>query len=212
MATQRKSAAELVRREARLRSSSIDRLGDLRSLPFGRPKVWGYFIYFLGFSGRINRGKYWLTLVIWLLIWIVAILAFLLSGLAIFDRNLKDGSLPSPEDFDAFWPMVRDYGVLSIIILVLVVVSWVSALAIGVKRLHDRDRTGWWILLFYFGPMVLGAAQNSAESGTLASILLGLGAFAVSIWSLVELGFLRGTNGPNRFGPDPLSREVAIAA
>jgi uncharacterized membrane protein YhaH (DUF805 family) len=60
--------------------------------------------------------------------------------------------------------------------------------------------------------MVLGAAQNSAESGTLASILLGLGAFAVSIWSLVELGFLRGTRGPNRFGPDPLKREVAIAA
>ena len=28
---------------------------------------------FLGFSGRINRGKYWLTLVVWLLIWIVAI-------------------------------------------------------------------------------------------------------------------------------------------
>jgi uncharacterized membrane protein YhaH (DUF805 family) len=29
---------------------------------------------------------------------------------------------------------------------------------------------------------------------------------------LVELGFLRGTRGPNRFGPDPLAREVAIAA
>ena len=55
---------------------------------------------FFGFSGRINRGKYWLTLVIWLLIWIVAIIAFVLGGLAIFDRNLQDGSLPSPEDFD----------------------------------------------------------------------------------------------------------------
>jgi len=91
-------------------------------------------------------------------------------------------------------------------------VSWVSALAIGVKRLHDRDRSGWWIVLLYFGPMVLEAAQNSTESGTLASILLGLGAFAVSIWALVELGFLRGTSGPNRFGPDPLQRGVAVAA
>jgi uncharacterized membrane protein YhaH (DUF805 family) len=167
---------------------------------------------FFGFSGRINRGKYWLTLVIWLLIWIVAIVAFVLGGLAIFDRNLQDGSLPTPEDFDAFWRMVRDYGALSVIILVFVIVSWVSALAIGVKRLHDRDRSGWWIALFYFGPAVLQAAQHSAESGTLASILLGLGAFAVSIWALVELGFLRGTRGPNWFGADPLAREVALAA
>jgi len=153
-----------------------------------------------------------LTLVIWLLIWIVAIVAFVLGGLAIFDRNLKDGSLPNPEDFDAFWRMVRDYGALSLIILALVIVTWVSALAIGVKRLHDRDRSGWWIVLLYFGPTVLGAAQNSAESGTLASILLGIGAFAVSICALVELGFLRGTRGPNRFGTDPLAREVALAA
>jgi len=114
-----------------------------------------------------------LTLVIWLLIWIVAIIAFVLGGLAIFDRNLQDGSLPSPEDFDAFWRMVRDYGALSVIVLVFMIVSWVSALAVGIKRLHDRDRSGWWIALFYFGPAVLQAAQHSAESGTLASILLG---------------------------------------
>jgi uncharacterized membrane protein YhaH (DUF805 family) len=50
----------------------------------------GIFHLFFGFSGRINRGKYWLTLVIWLLIWIVAIVAILVSGFAIFDRNLKD--------------------------------------------------------------------------------------------------------------------------
>jgi uncharacterized membrane protein YhaH (DUF805 family) len=171
----------------------------------------GIFHLFFGFSGRINRGKYWLTLAIWILIWFVGIVAFVVGDLAIFDRNLKDGSLPSPEDSDAFW-MVRDYGALSVIILVCLIVSWVSALAIGVKRLHDRDRSGWWIVLFYFGPGVLQAAQNSAESGTLASILLGLGAVAVSIWALVEFGFLRGTRGPNRFGADPLAREVALAA
>ena len=77
------------------------------------------------------------------MIWIVAVVAFLLSGLAIFDSNLKDGSLPGPEDFDAFWCTVRDYGVLSLIILAFMIASWVSALAIGVKRLHDRDRSGW---------------------------------------------------------------------
>jgi uncharacterized membrane protein YhaH (DUF805 family) len=28
--------------------------------------------------------------------------------------------------------------------------------------------------------------------------------FAITIWAIVELGFLRGTIGPNRYGPDPL--------
>jgi uncharacterized membrane protein YhaH (DUF805 family) len=167
---------------------------------------------FFAFSGRINRGKYWLALVVWLLIWIVAVPAFVIGGLAILGSNLIDGSLPSPEDLPAFLHLIRDYGILSVIILAFVIVSWVSALAIGIKRLHDRDRSGWWILLFYFGPAVLAAAQNSAESGTLASLVLGLGAFAVAVWSLVELGFLRGTSGPNRFGPDPLKREVAVPA
>src|SRR5215470_8492083 len=107
---------------------------------------------FLGFSGRINRGKYWLTLVVWLLIWIVAILIFLVSGLAILGSNLRDGSLPSPEDLAAFLRLIRDYGILSLIILAFVIVGWISALAIGIKRLHDRDRSVWWIVMFYFGP------------------------------------------------------------
>src|SRR5262249_11943213 len=141
-----------------------------------------------------------------------AILIFLISGLAILGSNLRDGSLPSPEDLAAFLPLIRDYGILSLVILVFVIVSWVSALAIGIKRLHDRDRNGWWIVLFYFGPSVLAAALSSS-CGALGSLVLGLGAFAVSVWSLVELGFLRGTtSGPHRFGPDPLKREVAVAA
>jgi len=109
-------------------------------------------------------------------------------------------------------PLIRDYGILSLIIVVFFIVSWISALAIGVKRLHDRDRSGWWILLFYFGPTVLAAAQNSTADGSLASTVLGLGTFAIWVWALVELGFLRGTSGPNRFGPDPLKREIAIPA
>ena len=31
-----------------------------------------------------------------------------------------------------------------------------------------------------------------------------LAAFAISVWLFVEIGFLKGTEGPNRFGPDPL--------
>lgn len=56
----------------------------------------------------------------------------------------------------------------------------VPGLSILVRRFHDRDKPGWWVLI--------GAVP-----------VLGL------VWLMVELGFLRGTAGPNRFGPDPLA-------
>ena len=55
---------------------------------------------------------------------------------------------------------------------------WIS-FAVMVKRCHDRDKTGWFIFIMLVP-------------------LIG------PIWLLVELGFLRGTTGPNRYGPDPL--------
>ena len=52
-------------------------------------------------------------------------------------------------------------------------------LNLAIKRLHDRDHPGW----FYFVSLI---------------------PFVGGIWLLVELGFLPGTEGPNRFGEDPL--------
>ena len=47
------------------------------------------------------------------------------------------------------------------------------------KRWHDRDKSGWWTLITFVP-------------------LIG------QLWMLIECGFLKGTDGPNRFGPDPL--------
>jgi uncharacterized membrane protein YhaH (DUF805 family) len=52
-----------------------------------------------------------------------------------------------------------------------------SALAVSVKRWHDRDKSGWWALVQFIP--VIGW-----------------------LWTLVENGLLRGTRGPNRFGAD----------
>ena len=52
--------------------------------------------------------------------------------------------------------------------------------AIGVKRLHDRNKTGWWMLIILL-PVIGG------------------------LWYLIECGFLKGTTGPNTYGPDPLT-------
>jgi uncharacterized membrane protein YhaH (DUF805 family) len=53
-------------------------------------------------------------------------------------------------------------------------------LAVGVKRCHDRNRSGWFLLI-------------------------GLIPIIGGIWLFIEIGLLRGTIGPNRFGPDPVS-------
>jgi uncharacterized membrane protein YhaH (DUF805 family) len=50
-------------------------------------------------------------------------------------------------------------------------------ISMGIRRLHDLDRTGWWYLL----------------------VLTGIGAILLIIWAC-----MKGTSGPNRFGPDPL--------
>ncbi|MBV7329929.1 DUF805 domain-containing protein [Chloroflexi bacterium TSY] len=51
-------------------------------------------------------------------------------------------------------------------------------LAVSAKRWHDRDKSGWWSLIVLIP-------------------IIGV------IWMLIEVGFLEGTNGPNRFGPEP---------
>jgi uncharacterized membrane protein YhaH (DUF805 family) len=35
---------------------------------------------------------------------------------------------------------------------------------------------------------------------------LGIAILVVLIWFLIELGFLRGTQGQNQYGPDPLGK------
>ena len=74
---------------------------------------------------------------------------------------------------------------------------------IGIKRLHDRNKSGQWLILFYLVPAVLNVVVGTSDSMMLGS-LLGLVDFAVAAWGFVELGLLRGSEGPNRYGADPL--------
>lgn len=62
----------------------------------------------------------------------------------------------------------------------------IPSIAVAIRRLHDTDRSGWWLLI----------------------------ALVPIIGSIVLLVFmiLEGTRGSNRFGPDPLAGEVPTAA
>jgi uncharacterized membrane protein YhaH (DUF805 family) len=59
----------------------------------------------------------------------------------------------------------------------------------------------WWLSLFYLVPPVLQVIGQFLGS---AGLILDLTAIGIGIWAIIELGFLRGTDGPDKFGPDPL--------
>ena len=83
--------------------------------------------------------------------------------------------------------------------------------AIAVKRAHDRNLP-LWLLIVFFGA---GAALDlltvleltgTDETPSVLSIAIALPFTVLGIALLVELGFRRGTPGPNQYGPDPLAR------
>ena len=112
------------------------------------------------------------------------------------------------------------FALFAIVYLALVI----PMIAVGVRRLHDIDRTGWWLMApilpyaigfaMMFPAMVSGAADpanpfNMAGLG-LASIFLLLGvAMAITIFIF---SLLPGTKGPNRYGPDPYGQQENLEA
>src|SRR4030081_3934511 len=153
-----------------------------------------------GFSGRANRGKFWLAVVLWIVFWAIAVPACVLAAIIILGLHLPDSSLPHDELIARYVRLAFDYLGLLIVFIAFTIVSWVSAFAVGVKRLHDRDKSGWWILLFYLAPSVLSSWQTAAPDFG-GSFILSLAAIAIGIWAFVELGCLPGTPGPNQYGP-----------
>lgn len=125
------------------------------------------------FQGRINRAKYWIATITYISVTIA------LVGLGFFFR------------FDTIF---------FIIAAIVFVAVTVSGVAVGLKRLHDRDMSGWWLLIFYLLPAVLDGLGRALG----IPIIFSLAGSAISIWALVVLGFLRGTSGANQYGPDPL--------
>jgi uncharacterized membrane protein YhaH (DUF805 family) len=119
-----------------------------------------------GFRGRLTRAKFWLVA---LGIFVVELILFAaLGGQAAMSANPQE-SLPAIGPIAGI--MIFIFGI---------VVTWI-ALAVAVKRYHDRDKSGWWVLII-FVPLVGG------------------------FWYLIECGFLRGTEGYNQYGADPLIR------
>jgi len=174
--------------------------------------------YLFGFSGRINRAKLWLFILV-ALVWealVFAVAAFNFKWQHFFEtvRVTTSGDEGRLDWAALAWPPVdtpQAWAALCIIAVLIIAAFWAS-LAVVVKRLHDRNKSAWWLLLYYGVPLLFSAACNmpSVVQSNLQQvpIALGLGGLAVlvlDVWVFIDLYCLRGTRGDNKFGPDPLA-------
>ncbi len=141
-----------------------------------------FFAKLFSFEGRIGRFDWWMLNLL--------IGAVMIGGWVVAFTML--GAPPGAEAVDAYGkplgpPDAPDFGRLLTAAVVPVLLTLWPSYAVQVKRWHDRDKSAVWIAVNFIpwvGP----------------------------IWATVELGFLPGTPGGNRFGPGPgLSADRAAA-
>jgi len=82
--------------------------------------------------------------------------------------------------------------------------------AIAVKRAHDRNLPLWILVVFFGGGAMLDLLTvldltGTREQPSLFSLLIAVPFTVLGLALVVELGFRRGTIGPNQYGPDPLA-------
>jgi uncharacterized membrane protein YhaH (DUF805 family) len=113
------------------------------------------------FSGRAPRAEYW-----WF--YLLIIVAYVVA--TILDSVLGLGQTVGP------------YGVVAALAMLAVLIPSIAA---GVRRLHDTDRSGWWLLI---------------------GLIPLIGAIVLLVFFVTE-----GTKGDNQYGPDPYAGAGAAA-
>jgi len=111
--------------------------------------------FYFSAQGRVNRKQWWLRLILPIFV-ITLVLAFIDKVTGAYDPKLGVGILSG----------------------LFLLACLIPAILVDIKRWHDRDKSGWWMLIVLVP--IIG-----------------------SMWFLIELGFLAGTPGANRFGPPP---------
>jgi uncharacterized membrane protein YhaH (DUF805 family) len=160
---------------------------------------------FFSYKGRAPRPFYWASLA-------------MLVGLAVLNQFVVSRALNIPFKQVGLYNQGLHFGSReSLLVLLGSLPTWTFGTwcgnAILVKRLHDRGRSGYWVLLFVYAPWILGLYIFNA--GRIWTWSIGIGnsvVTMVSLWGLIELGFLRGTKGSNRFGPDPVAGPIEASA
>jgi uncharacterized membrane protein YhaH (DUF805 family) len=157
------------------------------------------------FEGRINCARYWravLTILGSMFLALVLLAKFcaiygIPAGILAIDLGVLSASF-QPDDTEtatALFPRL-------ITLAMTLGFGWFYAIA-SIKRLHDRNRSGWWMILFIVAPGLYAQFGSELHGGI--RVVVRLAALIAFIWGFVEMACLKGTSGPNRFGPDPLA-------
>ena len=126
---------------------------ELPMVDFGTAVKLGFQRY-VDFSGRSTRAEYWWWGLFTTVVSVALIIADTLAG--------------NSSTFGWLGGLLETLFTLATII---------PSLALGVRRLHDINRTGWWLLLLF---------------------VLVIGWIVLIVWAIE-----RGDEGPNKYGPDP---------
>ena len=161
------------------------------------------------FSGRSRRTEYWMWVLFQFLIaFAFGILIVMLAGGA---------AMSAATDPTQMMAVGGIAVVLYLIYLLIGLAFFIPNLAVTVRRLHDTNRSGWWIMLFW-GPYLLiiastfavgasvGAGGDGMAGGALA--MVAMLAWVVGCITLLVFMFLEGTRGPNQYGPDPKGQDA----
>lgn len=122
------------------------------------------FANYVTFSGRARRSEYWF----WALF--VVIVTFIALGI---DAMLNP-DLMTAQVADGTASVAAQGGIVSGIVLLAL---FLPGLSVAIRRLHDTDRRGWWLLI---------------------GLIPLIGFIVLLVFYCTE-----GTRGPNRFGADP---------
>jgi uncharacterized membrane protein YhaH (DUF805 family) len=140
------------------------------------------------FSGRSRRMEYWSFALLNFIV--MTVLMLVLFGIGGATSTMS--GLESASPFALFGVFASGFGLIILIYWLAVIVP---SIAVTVRRLHDRDMSGWWyggLLIASFIPIV--------------NILAAIGFIVMFVFLL-----LPGTPGPNRYGPDPKDMNGAEA-
>ncbi|MFV2053539.1 DUF805 domain-containing protein [Aliiroseovarius sp. YM-037] len=133
---------------------------------------------YVTFSGRASRSEYWWFALFTILVTLAFVLAFsLVVGL---------GTLAAPG-----FPQLGAAGIILAVLFCIFFIGMIlPTISVTVRRFHDYNLSGWWYLAAFIVSLI--PPETIPLIGYAASLVI----FVITV--------LKGTDGPNKFGPDPL--------
>ena len=138
---------------------------------------------YFDFTGRSRRLEFWMFALLNVIVYTVIGILVVATGSTANRLEAADPNNPA----SVYSILFSGYGMLFILWGLVVLIP---SIAVSVRRLHDREMTGWW----YLGFVILNFIP-----------FLGLLAFI----AYIAIMALPGTPGPNKYGPSPKGQVTA---